>query len=144
MNAIRYDSAVISVGELIPEFRAQGVLVFFGEQAPPELHEFCILHRPSVAWSAPRAGDVVELDGEPFTVTAVGHVVEQNLLQLGHLDLKANGATQAPLPGDVCVEAKPLPELAPGSRLRIIAAGAAPAPARTGAASTGSATSEAS
>jgi PTS system glucitol/sorbitol-specific IIA component len=119
---VRYATEVTAVGPLIPEFRAQGLLVFFGEAAPEELHDFVILHRPSVVHSAPSPGDVVELAGEPFRVTAVGHVVPENLLRLGHASVKADGATSPPMPGDICVEAKPLPDLAPRSTVRILAA----------------------
>lgn len=122
---VRYATEVTAVGPLIPEFRAQGLLVFFGELAPEELHEFVILHRPSVVHSAPRPGDVLELGGEPFRVTAVGHVVSENLLRLGHASVKADGATAAPMPGDICVEAKPLPDLPPGATMRILAASSA-------------------
>ena len=36
-------------------------------------------------------------------VLAVGHVVRDNLLNLGHIDLKSDGRTEPKLPGDVCV-----------------------------------------
>jgi sorbitol-specific phosphotransferase system component IIA len=35
------------------------------------------------------------------------------------MDLKANGATEAPLPGDICLEELPLPEPRPGTELVI-------------------------
>ena len=120
-DGVRYSTVVTAVGALIPEFRAQGLLVFFGEMAPEELHDFCLLHAPDVVHSIPRPGDVVELDGAPFTVTSVGDVVVENLIRLGHMSLKADGSTTAPLPGDVCVEAGELPELGVGSTMRILA-----------------------
>jgi PTS system glucitol/sorbitol-specific IIA component len=120
--AVRYATQVVAVGPIVADFCAQGVLVFFGELAPPELHEFVLLHRPHVVGSAPVPGDVIELDGEPFTITAVGDVVEENLLRLGHFALKTDGSATAPLPGDVCVEVKPLPLLAAGGTMRILAA----------------------
>jgi glucitol/sorbitol PTS system EIIA component len=118
---LRYASTVEAVGQLIPDFRAQGLLIFFGESAPPELHQLVIRHRPTVADSAPRPGDAIELDGEPFLVTAVGEAAAVNLLTLGHIALKADGSSTAPLPGDVCVERRELPALRPGSSLRILA-----------------------
>jgi glucitol/sorbitol PTS system EIIA component len=120
-DGVRYSTVVTAVGALIPEFRAQGLLVFFNETAPEELHDFCLLHSPSVVHSIPRPGDVVELDGAPFVVTSVGDVVNENLIRLGHMSLKADGSTTAPLPGDVCVEVGELPELGVGSTMRILA-----------------------
>jgi PTS system glucitol/sorbitol-specific IIA component len=117
---VRYATTVTAVGEMIPAFREQGLLVFFGPDAPQELHDFCLLHDPSVNASTPRPGDVIELDGDRFTVTAVGDVVEANLSRLGHFCLKADGSTTAPLPGDVCVEQRELPDLGVGSTMRIL------------------------
>ena len=117
----RYVTEVTAVGPLFADFRAQGLVILFGEMAPEELHEFVVLHRPTVADSAPRPGDVVELAGEPFTVTAVGDVVPDNLIRLGHASVKADGNTTPPMPGDICVEAKDLPVLEPGSVVRILA-----------------------
>jgi PTS system glucitol/sorbitol-specific IIA component len=120
-DGIRYDTVVTAVGALVPEFTAEGILVWFAEGAPSELHEFSVLHAPTVATGGVVPGDEVRLDGVVFRVLAVGAVANENLVNLGHLDLKANGSTTAPLPGDVCVEALALPELGPGSRLTISA-----------------------
>jgi PTS system glucitol/sorbitol-specific IIA component len=122
-DGVRYATEVLAVGAMIPEFRAQGLLVFFGEMAPAELHDFSVLHRPSVVHSIPDPGDVIELDGDVFTVTSVGHVVQENLLRLGHMILKADGATVPTMPGDICVEVGELPELGPSSIVRILARG---------------------
>jgi PTS system glucitol/sorbitol-specific IIA component len=116
----RYVTQVTAVGPLFADFRAQGLVILFGEMAPEELHEFVVLHRPTVADSAPRPGDVVELAGQPFTVTAVGDVVPDNLIRLGHASVKADGNTTPPMPGDICVEAKELPVLEAGSVVRIL------------------------
>jgi PTS system glucitol/sorbitol-specific IIA component len=116
---VRFDTVVTAVGSMVPEFVAAGVLVFFAEGAPEELHDFSILHRPSVTTGGVAPGDEVRIDDTVFSVLAVGSVVHDNLVNLGHLDLKASGDTEPPLPGDVCVQQAPLPELRPGSRLTI-------------------------
>jgi PTS system glucitol/sorbitol-specific IIA component len=118
----RYRTEVLAVGSMIPEFREAGLLVFFAEQAPRELHDIVVLHRPSVTDSAPEPGDVFELDGERFTITAVGSVVAENLLRLGHISVKADGAVTAALPGDLNVSVGRLPLPVPGSTMRIVAA----------------------
>jgi PTS system glucitol/sorbitol-specific IIA component len=117
--AVRYDTVVTAVGSMVPEFVSAGVLVWFAEGAPEELHDFSVLHRPTVTTGGVAPGDEVVLDGTVLTVLAVGPVANDNLVNLGHLDLKASGETEAPLPGDVCVEKVPLPDLRPGSRLTI-------------------------
>ena len=119
-RTVRYATTVTRVGPLVGEFSAAGVLVWFAEGAPAELHEFAVLHEPEVRTGGVAPGDEVWIDGVLLRVLAVGDVANDNLVTLGHLDLKANGEPTAPLPGDVCVERQPLPLPAPGSRLEIV------------------------
>jgi glucitol/sorbitol PTS system EIIA component len=116
---IRYATTVTAVGEQVAEFVTQGLLIWFAEGAPEELHFFSVLHQPTVTAGGVRPGDVVRIDDRALLVTAVGDVANQNMVQLGHMDLKANGAEEAPLPGDICLEKAPLPEVWPGSTLVI-------------------------
>lgn len=121
MPKVVYSSTVTAVGALVSDFRDQGLLVWFGENAPTELHEFSILHKVDIHKRAPIVGDTVALNDDLFTVLAVGSVASENLLNLGHLDLKANGLSVAELPGDVNVEARELPMVKVGDRLQVIA-----------------------
>jgi glucitol/sorbitol PTS system EIIA component len=115
----RYAATVTAVGEQVPEFIGQGLLIWFAEGAPEELHFFTVLHRPTVTTGGVRPGDLVRIDGKAFRVTAVGEVANDNMVNLGHIDMKANGASEAPLPGDLCLEELPLPEPRPGTMLVI-------------------------
>jgi PTS system glucitol/sorbitol-specific IIA component len=120
LSEIVYSTTVVAVGELVPDFADQGVLVFFGENAPPELHEFSIIHTPDVQTRAPQVGDTIQLSENVYQVLAVGSVASDNLLNLGHLDLKANGLSEPEMPGDVNVEAVSLPVVKIGDRLVVI------------------------
>jgi glucitol/sorbitol PTS system EIIA component len=116
-----YSTTVTAVGELVSDFRDQGIIVFFGEGAPEELHDFSVLHKVEVSERAPIAGDLIRINDEEFNILAVGHVVSDNLLNLGHLDLKANGLTEAELPGDTNVDARTLPMIKVGDKVQILA-----------------------
>jgi PTS system glucitol/sorbitol-specific IIA component len=117
LSQIVYSTTVTAVGELVSDFADQGVLVFFGEDAPIELHEFSIIHKPDVVERAPQVGDTITLQENVYNVLAVGSVASDNLLNLGHLDLKANGLSEPEMPGDVNVEAVSLPKVNVGDRL---------------------------
>lgn len=117
LSQIVYSTTVTAVGELVSDFADQGVLVFFGQDAPIELHEFSIIHTPDVVERAPQVGDTITLQETVYNVLAVGSVASDNLLNLGHLDLKANGLTEPEMPGDVNVEAVSLPKVNVGDRL---------------------------
>jgi PTS system glucitol/sorbitol-specific IIA component len=119
MSELIYQATVTSIGELVPSFTAEGMLVFFGENAPEELHSFCVLHKVEHQSGELLTGDVINIDGHEFKVLAVGPVASENLMQLGHLNLKANGRTEAELPGDVCITQTMLPTVSVGSKLTI-------------------------
>jgi PTS system glucitol/sorbitol-specific IIA component len=115
-----YDSVVTQVGGQVEAFLGHGMLIFFGDGSPQELHDISVLHAASVAEDGPKPGDVVQVGEVLLDVLAVGDVVRDNLINLGHLDLKADGRTEAKLPGDVCVRKGSLPLLAVGDPFRIL------------------------
>jgi PTS system glucitol/sorbitol-specific IIA component len=117
---IRYETTVTAVGDQVTAFHQAGILVLFRDDAPPELHDISVLHRPSVTLGGPEPGDVIEIGGHRAEVLAVGAVVADNLLNLGHIDFKANGADEAKLPGDVCIPEGSLAMPAVGDTIRII------------------------
>ncbi len=106
---VLYETTVTAVGGQVAAFLDHGLLIFFGENSPEELHDISVLHRPTVAEAGPQAGDAIVLGGHSMEILAVGEVVADNLLNLGHLDLKADGLTEPKLPGDVCVDPQTLP-----------------------------------
>ncbi|HLT57501.1 MAG: PTS glucitol/sorbitol transporter subunit IIA [Limnochordales bacterium] len=119
---VRWCGVVTQVGEEVPAFAQAGMLVLFGENAPPELAAISLVHRTEV-WNGPCAvGDILRLDGQPFRITAVGELANDHLRELGHVVIRFNGQHQPELQGDVCVEARPIPSLAPGAVLTIEAA----------------------
>ena len=115
----RYATTVTAVGDEVAEFVSQGLLIWFAEGAPEELHFFSVLHRPTVITGGVRPGDTVRIDDQAYRVTAVGAVANDNMVNLGHMDLKANGESEPPLPGDICLEQLPLREPRPGTTLVI-------------------------
>ena len=120
MSQTIYATTATSIGDLVPSFREYGYLVFFGAAAPEELHDFCILHDVEHQEDKLLPGDVVVIGDQSFPVLAVGDVASENLMNLGHLNLKANGLESAELPGDVNIPAIELPEVEVGTRITII------------------------
>ena len=82
---VLYKSSVTEIGELVPSFIAEGMLVFFGESAPEELRTFCIIHKLEHAEGQVKEGDFVSIDGHEFEILSVGSVANDNLYNLGHL-----------------------------------------------------------
>jgi glucitol/sorbitol PTS system EIIA component len=115
----KYEATVVGIGDMADAFAAEGMLVFFGANAPEELLEFCIVVERSSYEAPVVAGDLIEVDGATFPVLCVGEVANQNLANLDHLVVKFNGLTEPELPGDVCVVAQPAPTVEIGSVVRI-------------------------
>ena len=120
MTTVKYEATVISVGEMAEAFAAEGILVFFGEEAPEELHEFAILIDHDTLHAPVEAGDILQIGTEPYPVLCVGDVANENLAALGHLIVKFNGRTEPELPGDVSVPVVPAPNVTPGTVVRIL------------------------
>jgi PTS system glucitol/sorbitol-specific IIA component len=117
---VKYEAKVVEIGPQVPEFIEAGIIVLFEIGAPEELAEFSILHEHGPLEAPVVVGDIILIDEESFQVTAVGDVANENLANLGHLIIKPNGFTEPELPGDVCVESKPLPSISAGSTIRIV------------------------
>ena len=79
-----YSSTVTAVGALVADFREQGLLVWFGENAPEELHEFSILHKVDNHKRAPIVGDTIAINDDHFTVLAVGDVASKHRRRITH------------------------------------------------------------
>lgn len=118
--AVRYESTVLSIGSMVEQFLEMKMLIIFGEGAPAELHDICVVHRPATRTGGVRAGDRLVMDDKDYAVLAVGDVADENLRALGHVSFKANGLHTAPLPGDICLEEVDLPLLKIGSRIQIV------------------------
>lgn len=118
-SACVYESVVTQVGGQVEAFLDHGLLIFFGAASPAELHDISVLHQPTVTSDGPAPGDTLWVGDLGLEVLAVGEVVRDNLINLGHLDLKADGRTEAKLPGDVCVRSGDLPLPGVGDSFRI-------------------------
>jgi PTS system glucitol/sorbitol-specific IIA component len=115
-----YESTVTAVGDQVPAFLDHGLLIFFADSSPAELHDMSVRHTATVAQEGPREGDIIVVGEHRMEVLAVGPVVGDNLLNLGHIDIKANGQTTATLPGDANVAKQDLPLPRPGDAFRVI------------------------
>jgi len=116
---IKYEARITEIGPSVSEFIEQNILVLFGKDAPEELAEFSVLHDGKVLIGKIAPGDAIHLGDQQYRILAVGEVANTNLANLGHLIMKFNGETEPEMPGDVCVEAKPIATLEPGQVFRI-------------------------
>jgi glucitol/sorbitol PTS system EIIA component len=120
----KYHTIVTDVCDMAAEFADAGILVFFGPDAPEELHQFAILTEASKLRADVEVGDIVVIDDAPFPALCVGPIANQNLANLGHLVVKFNGLLDPELPGDISLPAVPAPPVKPGTVIEITGGGA--------------------
>jgi PTS system glucitol/sorbitol-specific IIA component len=120
---IKYNVTVTSIGEMAAEFAAEGIFVFFGPNAPEELHEFAIITDEAPLEAPVEAGDIVRFGEQEYPVLCVGPVANENLSGLGHLVVKFNGLTEPELPGDVSLPSVEAPSVGVGMQITIVSGG---------------------
>lgn len=119
MNTIIYENKVKALGDFAETFAEEGMIILFGDNAPDTLADYCYSISVNPVKETIRAGQNFIIDGVVFKITAVGDVAEKNLVNLGHITIAFNGASEASLPGTIYVEKKEMPKLKIGSKILI-------------------------
>ena len=91
---LKYQGVIHEVGPFVEECLLHGILIFFGDMAPPELRELALVHNGTQLISELAAGDLVKFSPSDATqspswyrLTAVGEQANANLTELGHVVL---------------------------------------------------------
>ncbi|QIN78545.1 PTS cellobiose transporter subunit IIB [Rubrobacter marinus] len=119
-----YSTEIKEIGPEVEAFLEEKYLILFEVGAPPELAEMSVLHDCSHMREEPPApGDVLAIGEKEFRVTAVGEKAWKNVAELGHAVFVFNGAREAEMPGQICLEEGSTQGLAeavkPGVRLEM-------------------------
>jgi PTS system glucitol/sorbitol-specific IIA component len=118
----KYEAKITEIGEEVEIFSEENMMVIFNDTVPEELRSFAVIHEKALLHEHVEAGDFLEINGERYEILFVGSKVNDTLQDLGHCTISFNGDASADLPGTMCVEHKPLPELALGAEIRILKA----------------------
>ncbi|RPA60761.1 PTS sorbitol transporter subunit IIA [Aerococcus agrisoli] len=114
-----YQTEVFDIGAQAELFQAENMILLFGKDASQDLAEYCFNIYVNQLEDHIEPGMTVKFDDNSYEITAVGNVVEKNLVDLGHITINFNGATTADLAGTLYVEAKPLPNIEVGTAISI-------------------------
>ncbi|MBL1229705.1 PTS glucitol/sorbitol transporter subunit IIA [Enterococcus sp. BWB1-3] len=114
-----FETYVTNIGSEADMFREENMLIFFGDEAPEMLADYCynIELKPSSGEILPGMDFV--FDNQSYKITAVGEVVKKNLDALGHITLRFDGSNKAELPGTLYVERKTMPAIQVGTTIGI-------------------------
>ena len=73
-----YSSKIVKLGEQSELFLAEGIVVFFGDNAPEELQDVAVVHELKPVNGDIAVGTTIELSGEVLKVTSIGEVANEN------------------------------------------------------------------
>ncbi|MGH6763512.1 MAG: PTS glucitol/sorbitol transporter subunit IIA [Phyllobacterium sp.] len=95
---------VTAIGPEVADLAEAGIVILFADGSPPELAEVSVLHAvedgPSAA--APTVGMKIRIGALNAEITAVGASAWQKVLDIGHVVISFNGATDTDRPGEIC------------------------------------------
>jgi len=114
-----YETEVLGTGELVSVIAEENMIILFGENAPSELKDYCVLIDIKGLNGNIQTGDTLTIGNESFAITAVGDVVDYNLTSLGHITLNFNGVTTPELAGTLYLEKHETPTIEVGSNITI-------------------------
>lgn len=117
---IIYECRVKAQGSCAEEFRETNMFVIFGDNAPPEIKDYCYWIDLAPLNGTIAAGQYLRVDGQSYRITSVGWEAPVTLAGLGHCTFHFNGLTEPDLPGTIYIEEKPLPEITRGSVIQIV------------------------
>lgn len=115
----KYEAKIIEIGEEVGIFSEENMMVIFNDSVPAELRSFGVIHEKVNLLGEIESGDVLEIAKEQYKILFVGSKVNDTLREIGHCTISFNGEASADLPGTMCVEKKPMPELALGAKIHI-------------------------
>lgn len=114
-----YETEVLGKGDLVSAIAEENMIILFGEHAPSELKDYCVLIDVKGLNGNIQAGDTLTIGDASFAITSVGDVVEHNLTSLGHITLNFNGATTPELAGTLHLEKQETPAVEAGMNITI-------------------------
>ena len=114
-----YENRVKGAGDMVSAFQGEKMFILFGDNAPDTLKDFCYTIDIKDTNKEISVGQILDIDGSKFEITAVGNVAEKNLTSLGHMTAVFDGSKEAALPGSIYVENADMPELKIGTTIKI-------------------------
>ena len=119
---IIYENKVKDMGECAEEFRSENMIVIFGDNAPPEIKDYCYWVDVAPINGTIAPGQYLKVDGQSYRITAVGSEAPVTLAGLGHCTVNFSGQTEVEMIGTIYVENKPMPDVTVGTVIQIIEA----------------------
>lgn len=120
MSETIYATTIKKIGASAADFLKENMLIFFQEDIPPYLADYCYLIDTGKGSFDIQVGDQLVFDSVCCPITAIGDVALENFKTLGHLTVRFDGADTAAQPGSMHVRQQNIPPITVGMDIRII------------------------
>ncbi len=118
-----YSTTVKEIGPMAKDFIGEKMIILFGDNAPAELAEFCVVHTGNELTDTIEVGDILKVNDSEYKIVEVGGEVQKNLKNLGHIALRFNNNEEGEsLEGSLYVEDKDVELPSIGSEIAIFKA----------------------
>ncbi|MFD2617585.1 PTS glucitol/sorbitol transporter subunit IIA [Terrilactibacillus laevilacticus] len=114
-----YENKIQSIGEMAKEFFSEKMLILFGNEAPDGLKDYCFGIDVKPLNGDIKVGNKVFFNNQSYDITAVGNLVQKNLVELGHITMKFDGSESPELAGTLYLENKEVPDIDLGTKIEI-------------------------
>ncbi|KGE19048.1 PTS glucitol/sorbitol transporter subunit IIA [Paenibacillus wynnii] len=99
-----YETKITKIGKSVYDFVEDKIFVLFGDNAPADVADYCLLITINEIKGEINKGDFLLLGNHQYKITSVGSKVAKNLEQLGHITLQFDGRESDGLPGTLYLE----------------------------------------
>lgn len=110
---------ILEVGEMVPAFEEEMLLVLFGPSATNELKPICVVHEfDEVPNNLLQPGRKMQIGNNEYTITHVGDAANKNFEELGHISIYFRTGENEILPGAVIAEPEIFPKIEKGDLIK--------------------------
>lgn len=115
-----YSTKIIGMGDNAIDFSIDDTFITFANEIPDTLEKYCYYTREAELLADILVGDILDIDGVQYKITAIGSAVNQNIREYGHACYKFNGRNYEEMPGTINLESKEFPKINVGSSIKIL------------------------
>lgn len=117
-----YKTTIKEIGELVPAFAEEQLVILFGPTATSELRAIGVIHETTKAEeNVLKVGRKLMIGSQQYEITKVGKTANKNFDTLGHISIYFKESEAEVLPGAVVVSPAIFPELLVGDCIEITA-----------------------
>lgn len=115
-----HKAKIIEIGEMVPAFEEENLVILFGTQITDELRPICVVHETLEYEENPLAvGKHISFGDKSYELTAVGDAANKNFEELGHISIYFRDGDNEPLPGAIIAKPSEFPPITLGDEIAI-------------------------